>query len=100
MKTDSLPFRIIFLVFVLYLAVGLYIQAVTGNDYLPPCIWYTIFGFRCPGCGLTTALLQVLRFDFIEAWNTNWKIFIVLPMFLMVGLKSILKSLIKIITSK
>lgn len=44
-----------------------------------PCLWRTIFGVRCPGCGLTTAFGELLRFNFVGAFKQNPLIFIVLP---------------------
>lgn len=35
------------------------------------CPTQILFGFPCPGCGLTRAGLLVLRFRFVEAWQMH-----------------------------
>ena len=40
-----------------------------------PCI----FGFLCPGCGITRAILAAVRLDFAKAFAYNQFTFIVLP---------------------
>jgi hypothetical protein len=35
------------------------------------CLVRAVFGISCPGCGITHALLAVLRFDFGAAWRAN-----------------------------
>jgi len=55
------------------------LRAVTGIDICLPCIWRTLFGFSCPGCGLTTAFIYLLRLDFGAAFRSNNLIIIVLP---------------------
>lgn len=44
-----------------------------------PCLWKTLFGFECPGCGLTTAFIKLLQLDVSGAYKSNWLIFIVVP---------------------
>ena len=36
-----------------------------------PCIFHEITGLRCPGCGITHALMCLLRFDFEGFINAN-----------------------------
>jgi len=56
------------------------LKATSGNDVCIPCLWKTIFGFHCPGCGLTTALISLMKLDFRGAFESNWIIFIVMPL--------------------
>ena len=35
------------------------------------CISQVLFGFPCPGCGLTRAGILVLTFRFVEAWQMH-----------------------------
>lgn len=53
------------------LAVGglLYILAVAGHPV--PCLFHTITGLSCPGCGSTRAVLALLRLDIREAFCYN-----------------------------
>ena len=64
---------------VVYYFIGLILYVFAEIDILIPCIWYTLFDIRCPGCGLTRAFIHLLSFDFSAAWDANPLIFIVLP---------------------
>jgi hypothetical protein len=55
------------------------LNATTGIDICIPCLWSTIFGVKCPGCGLTTATINILQFHFAAAWEANRLAFIILP---------------------
>ena len=59
-----LPKLLITLAVLLY-AVILYISPIS-------CIFNEIFGIPCPGCGMTRALLSVLRFDFNKAFSYHF----------------------------
>jgi hypothetical protein len=54
-------------------------KAVTEIDICIPCIWKFLFGFHCPGCGLTTALISIIKLDFNNAIETKSLIFVILP---------------------
>ena len=56
------------------------LKATSGIDVCIPCLWKTIFGFHCPGCGFTTALISLMKLDFRGAFESNWIIFIVMPL--------------------
>ena len=64
---------------ILYILLSSFINALTGIDICIPCIWKTIFGFKCSGCGLTTAFIHLIKFEFVSAFESNKLIFIVLP---------------------
>lgn len=51
----------------------------SGINIIIPCIWKTLFSVECLGCGLTTAFIRLLHFDFHGAYEANKLIFIVLP---------------------
>lgn len=38
---------------------------------LPPCIFLSLTGIRCPSCGLTTSVVQILHGKWLEAWRAN-----------------------------
>ena len=44
------------------------------------CIFKNIFGIECYGCGITRAVLSVIQFDFVKAYNYNKLIIIVFPL--------------------
>lgn len=56
------------------LAYGSIVDPDTGNGGVP-CLWRTLFGFECPGCGLSRAGALLLRGRFPEAAHANWLIF-------------------------
>ena len=38
---------------------------------LPPCTFRTLFGYPCPGCGMTTCFAHFVRGDFPAAARSN-----------------------------
>lgn len=62
-----------------YYFIGFILYIFAEIDILIPCLWKTIFNFRCPGCGLTRAFIHLLSLDFSAAWDSNPLIFIVFP---------------------
>lgn len=44
-----------------------------------PCLYTSISGYNCPGCGLSRATILLLQFDFKAAWQMNPLVFIVVP---------------------
>ncbi len=40
------------------------------------CVFQHLLGIPCPGCGMTRALLSLLRLDFAAAWDYNPLIFL------------------------
>jgi hypothetical protein len=68
--------------FILVIAYSLFafaLYAFNGMDIMIPCLWTTLTGVNCPGCGLTRALLLLFQFDFVGAWNMNPLIYLVAP---------------------
>jgi len=56
------------------------LKATTDIDICIPCLWNSIFGIHCPGCGLTTACIGLIKLDLNKVFESNWLIFIILPM--------------------
>lgn len=44
-----------------------------------PCVFKSFFHFECFGCGLTSALIELLHFNFKGAYDKNPLIYVVLP---------------------
>lgn len=54
------------------LAIGLCYAAFVGITGLSvPCVFRLITKLKCPGCGMTTVCLSLLRLDFPAAWRAN-----------------------------
>ena len=63
-----------------YFFVSVFLKSVVNIDVCIPCLWKTVFGFTCPGCGTTTAFVELTRFNFSGAYHTNALIFIIIPL--------------------
>ena len=59
----------------------LYLKVIspTFNIHIP-CIFKTITGLDCPGCGLTRASLALLDGDLYQAFRYNMLVFIITPL--------------------
>jgi hypothetical protein len=64
---------------VIYFIISIGIKMFFSIDVCLPCLWNTLFHFHCPGCGLTTAFIEILKLNFSDAFHINPLIFIVLP---------------------
>ncbi len=65
--------------FVGYYFIGFILYLFADIDVLLPCIYYSIFNVKCPGCGLTSAFIHLFSFEFHEAWETNSLVYVVFP---------------------
>jgi hypothetical protein len=50
------------------------------SSILPPCLFRTVFGVSCPGCGSTRALLALLHGDLAFALAFNAPLVAALPL--------------------
>lgn len=55
------------------LGIGIYAAILYALPF--SCIFKEIFGFKCPGCGITRALLAVLRGNLKAAFEFHWMVF-------------------------
>ncbi len=44
------------------------------------CLHHYLFGFGCPGCGMTRALHSLLHLDFGSAYEFNLAVFVLFPL--------------------
>ncbi len=65
--------------FAIYSLIGIVLHQFFEIDILIPCLFTTLFDVHCPGCGITHAFIELLSFNFAEAWHYNPLIFIVIP---------------------
>lgn len=57
----------------------LYYLVIRIADIKIPCIFYTVTGLYCPGCGVTRMILALLRFDFVKAFYSHPVLFCIAP---------------------
>ena len=58
--------------------------------FYPPCLFKTIFGHACPGCGSLRAMHQLLHGNVAAAWAMNKPIVVGLPLAALAGTMNIL----------
>ena len=68
-----------------FLAVGMVVVAAlvppTALDRLPAlCLFRNLAGWECPGCGMTRAVLSLLRGDLATALHYNRMVVLVFPL--------------------
>ena len=63
-----------------YFLLSAILKPTANIDICIPCLWKSIFGVQCPGCGLTTALMSLIELNFKKASETNWLIFLIVPL--------------------
>ena len=62
------------------LSIGLlYALAVNIIGFGIPCIFRTVTGLKCPGCGVSEMCLSLLRLDFSHAFRANPAIMLLTP---------------------
>ncbi len=49
------------------------------SSIFPRCVFYSVTGLRCPGCGTQRALHAMLTGDFAAAWHYNAFLMVMLP---------------------
>lgn len=54
--------------------------------FYPPCLFQTLFGASCPGCGSLRAAHQLLHGNVAAAWSLNKLLLIALPLAAAAGL--------------
>lgn len=68
-KTGGLITAGLFYAFICHLA---------GHPIIP-CLFHTITGFYCPGCGVSRMCLAILQLDPLAAFRANAALFLLLP---------------------
>lgn len=62
-----------------YFGIAISLYLFMDIHILVPCLWKAVSGYDCPGCGLTAALIALLRLEWWEAWLANPLIYILVP---------------------
>lgn len=74
-----------------------YFSLISFTSFRIPCMFYTLTGLKCPGCGVTRMFLAMLQGNFYLAWMENPFLFILVPV---LSLYYIWKTIWFIITGK
>ncbi len=53
---------------------------VLDNCIAIPCIFHSITGFYCPGCGITRAIKAALKGDFYSSFRNNILLYTIIPL--------------------
>ena len=62
------------------LALGLgYAALIRATGWAVPCLFRHVTGLKCPGCGVTSMCLALLRLDFAAAFSWNRGLMILAP---------------------
>ena len=62
-----------------------YALFVQFTDWGIPCLFHTLTGLQCPGCGVSRMLLSLLQLDFAAAWHYHPLLLCLLPAGLFLG---------------
>ncbi len=62
------------------------------SSIFPRCVFYSVTGLKCPGCGTQRALHAMLTGDFAAAWHYNAFLMVMLPVIvLLLGVEGLRK---------
>lgn len=59
---------------------GIYLGIVLTTGYGIPCLFYQLTGWKCPGCGMTRAVVEIWKGNFKAALHYNALSITVLPL--------------------
>lgn len=71
--------KIIFGAGALCACTALFFLNPTQHDFMPRCLWKSMMGYDCPGCGFQRALHAALRGRLLEAAHYNLFLILVIP---------------------
>lgn len=60
---------------------------ILAGHPLIPCLFHTVTGLYCPGCGVSRMCLSILSLDFASAFKANAAVFLLLPPGLVMALR-------------
>lgn len=63
--------KIINLVIIVTLVLGIYFYLFNKYGIGIPCVFHVLTGYYCPGCGMTRAILSIIKLDFYQAIRYN-----------------------------
>jgi hypothetical protein len=78
MKKERIRKVLLVLLGLLLFSIGYYIFYKITNIGIP-CVFHTVFGLYCPGCGITRMIFSIMQLDFYQAFRYNALMFIFTP---------------------
>ncbi len=86
--------RRIFLIYAVLFAIGIpYMLWLLLTGAGIPCLYYTLTGFLCPGCGISRMFLALLRLDLAAAFFYNPAVFLLLIYWNVIAVSCLLERL-------
>lgn len=77
----------------LLLFIGVYfLFDPTTNLFFPKCVFYTLTGYKCPGCGSQRAIYHLLHFNFVDALKANLLLVLTIPLVLLLVYAEIVRT--------
>ena len=70
------------LILILIIILGFIYYILCKNGFCIKCFFHEITNLKCPGCGLTRMLINIIELEFQKAYNNNMLIFCLLPLLL------------------
>lgn len=68
----------------------IYVNIIRGAGLWLPCIFRTVTGLKCPGCGISHMCIALLAMDFTSAWLANPVLLTVSPAITYIVIKQII----------
>lgn len=68
----------------------IYINIIRSTGFWLPCIFRTVTGLKCPGCGISHMCIALLAMDFTSAWLANPVLLTVSPAIIYIAIKQII----------
>lgn len=50
-----------------------------------PCVFHSVTGLKCPGCGVSRMIISLVHLDFAAAFHYNAALFVLIPVFLILA---------------
>ncbi len=68
----------------------IYANIIRSTGVWLPCIFRTVTGLKCPGCGISHMCIALLAMDFTSAWLANPVLLTVSPAIIYIVMKQII----------
>lgn len=93
-KKVYLPVTIL-ITLIVVIALVFVARYVSENVTLPPCLTYQLFGINCPGCGMTRSVTALVHGDILLSLRQNALVIIGIIIALIIYVRILVKYFIK-----